>query len=63
MTDYMQTLMEPVLGGTIIEVGMSKDTEFGWVPTLTVKCKDGQTRKVWFMGDEEGNGSGFPHIS
>jgi hypothetical protein len=49
-----------LVGGTITNAILSTDREeYGF----TVRCRDGKTRIVWVMSDEEGNGTGFLDIT
>lgn len=51
---------DTLVGGTITNAILSTDCEeYGF----KVKCRDGKTRLVWVMSDEEGNGSGFLDIT
>jgi len=49
-----------LVGGTISNSILSTDCrEYGF----KVSCRDGKTRLVWVMSDEEGNDTGFLEIT
>ncbi len=51
---------DTLVGGTITNAILSPDREeYGF----KVTCRDGKTRIVWVMSDEEGNGTGFLEIT
>ncbi len=49
-----------LVGGTISNAILSTDCrEYGF----KVSCRDGKTRMVWVMSDEEGNDTGYLQIT
>lgn len=47
--------LKPLVGGTVVGLATDKDGEFYGIQ---VKGKDGKTRIMWILCDDEGNGPG-----
>lgn len=58
-TQFYLDQLKPVIDGKIIGLLRSGEDEFGdEFYGLSIQCKDGVTRRLIFLRDDEGNGPG-----
>lgn len=59
--NYQLKLLEPLVGGTIVELVDANDGEEHY-PAFRVRTRDGKDHLVVILRDEEGNGPGAVQV-